>query len=190
MTVPPDPISAAPAVQGQVQGTLQGEEIHAYQALWRAVLQRLLRDLCEEERQRSHDRRAGLARQEAESWIGTFPRREFCTVCDLLDLDPGVTHARLSALVRLPLSERRTIVRRTLALFPHNATRPCDIPPCDIPPCDLPESPMTGVGRASSTVTARSGRNGRSGGFPSDAGAGTVAETAVEKTSTKVVAYG
>jgi len=185
MTVPPDPISAAPAVQGQVQGTLQGEEIHAYQTLWRAVLQRLLRDLCEEERQRSHDRRAGLARQEAESWIGTFPRREFCTVCDLLDLDPGVTHARLSALVRLPLPERRTIVRRTLALFPHNATRPCDIPPCD-----CPESHTPGAERASSTVTARSGRNGRSGGFPSDAGAGTVAETAVEKTREKVVAYG
>lgn len=72
--------------------------------LWRRVLLGVVNDLCG-----VGVDRAGL--QEAERWVGKWISTDFREVCELAGVDPGRTHAELSALIPLSPRERRAEVR-------------------------------------------------------------------------------
>ena len=73
-------------------------------ALWAAVLARMIGDLCATGEDRTQGARL---RRDAECWVGPYPGQEFRRVCDCLGLEAGAVHARLSALVALPVAERQ-----------------------------------------------------------------------------------
>ena len=76
----------------------------ACRTLWRRVLLGVVTDLCG-----AGVNRAGL--HEAERWVGNWISRDFREVCELAGVDPGRTHAVLSALLPLSPEERRAEVR-------------------------------------------------------------------------------
>lgn len=76
----------------------------AFRTLWRRVLLGVVTDLCGVDVQRAGQR-------EAERWIGNWISRDFREVCELAGVDPGRTHAQLSALLPLSPRERRAAVR-------------------------------------------------------------------------------
>ena len=76
----------------------------ACRTLWRRVLLGVVTDLCG-----AGVNRAGL--REAERWVGNWISRDFREVCELAGVDPGRTHAELSALLLLSPKERRAEIR-------------------------------------------------------------------------------
>ena len=86
-------------------------EGHSCRLLWSAVLISVLRDLCAGG-YRSRERR------DAERWVGDFPTKDFKTVCQLADLDPGRVHEWLSGLIPLPIGERRKNAAERLGCKP------------------------------------------------------------------------
>lgn len=76
----------------------------ACRVLWRRVLLVVVTDLCG-----TGVNSAGL--HEAERWVGSWMSRDFREVCELADVDPGRTHAELSALLPLSPKERKVEVR-------------------------------------------------------------------------------
>ena len=86
-------------------------ENHSCRLLWSAVLISVLRDLCAGG-YRSRERR------DAELWVGKFPSGDFCTVCHLADLHPNRVHDWFSALIALPINERRSNAARRLGCKP------------------------------------------------------------------------
>lgn len=49
--------------------------------------------------------------REAELWVGNWISTDFREVCELAGVDPGRTHAEMSALIALSPRERRAEVR-------------------------------------------------------------------------------
>ena len=86
-------------------------ENHSCRLLWSAVLISVLRDLCAGG-YRSRERR------DAELWVGKFPSGDFCTVCHLADLHPNRVHDWFSALIALPIGERRRNAAERLGCKP------------------------------------------------------------------------
>lgn len=71
-------------------------------ALWTAVFELAVRDLCRADG--SPDRRDALR------WLGS---RDFCRIAWSLGIDADLAHAALRALAERPQSERQAYVRRT-----------------------------------------------------------------------------
>ncbi|MCY4304391.1 MAG: hypothetical protein OXC62_06375 [Aestuariivita sp.] len=100
----------------------------ACRALWTAVWQRIIRDLCYGGH---HYSERGRNRQSAENWVGTFPTHEFYTVCDLSGVEPTGVHARLQELIRLPVDERQKHIQHRLLMYHDDETLARDDDMCE-----------------------------------------------------------
>lgn len=75
----------------------------AERQLWASVLLLAVSDLTSPGRMHSPERRA------AESWVGTYPSKDFREVATLAGLDPHAAHSRVRKLMDDPVSLRRKV---------------------------------------------------------------------------------
>jgi hypothetical protein len=76
------------------------------QRLWRAVLEEQVHDLFDLQIVRQDVSGPVVVKSRAcemsETWVGDYPSRNFCEVCDLAGLESEAVHSKLKRLLALP----------------------------------------------------------------------------------------
>jgi len=75
--------------------------------LWQSVLLRQILDALPKSELKStkHDQRCALA------WIGDWPSKDFCEVCEWAGVEPSKAHKKIKAWISSPKDERLEIAK-------------------------------------------------------------------------------
>ena len=92
---------------------------HGALRLWRAVLEEQVHDLSDLTVTYKPNRPPLVIKSRAcelaEAWVGDYPSRNFCQVCDLAGLESDAVHAQLRRLLALPEHIRADYTYQSIA---------------------------------------------------------------------------